>query len=81
MKFGISVDCRLRMNFFKGLKLEEEGRGGHRVKKKNELISKAVSMRNKERLTIKLGTTKSILTLTRKTFQSFKILFIYLTPD
>ena len=61
--------------------MEEEGVGGQKVKKMKELISKAVSVRNKERLTIKLGTTKSILTLTRKSFQSFQILFIYLTPE
>ena len=57
------------MNFFKGLELEKQGVGGHKVKKMKELISKAVSVRNKERLTIKLGTTKSILTLTRKVFK------------
>ena len=39
MKFGISVDCRLGMNFFKGLELEKQGVGGHKVKKMNEIIS------------------------------------------
>ena len=50
------------MNFFKGLELEEEGVGSHQVKKMTELISQTVAVRTRERLTIKLGRTKSILT-------------------